>query len=114
MIYIRIEMWPGGQKDRARVLGEGRISNIGGSSSSGNYDVKLLKSPEYAKSPGIWKRGLVEGFPRLKLGPWDLLFQALKATVGKRNQTREEQHAQEAVEILDKMDAEGLLNHGDN
>lgn len=84
MIYVRIELWPKGDMTNARVIGEGTIANVGGSGSYGAYDVKLMKSPEYAKNPGVWKAGHFEGFPRLRLGPWDLLFRALRATVGTR------------------------------
>lgn len=55
---------------------------------SGDYSVNLLRSPEYAKPGNVgksWRKGKVEGFPRLKLGPWDLLLRALVSAVGKRN-----------------------------
>ena len=57
MVYVRIEIWPHGDRSAAR----------------------------HAKSPGIWKRGRVVDFPRQTLGPWDLLLRALVATVGNRN-----------------------------
>lgn len=88
MLYIRIEMWPRGEKSRARLLGEATISNEGGTADSGNYSVVLLKSPEYAATENVgkpWRKGSVQGFPRLRLGPWDLLFRALRDTVGGRN-----------------------------
>jgi hypothetical protein len=88
MIYIRVEMWPGGFKKRARLLGEATIANVGGERSQCDYEVKLLKSPEYAR-PGnvgsVWKGGIVRHFPRQRLGPWDLLLRALLATVAYRN-----------------------------
>lgn len=88
MIYVRVELWPHGNPGRARLLGEATIANTADSADRqnvGNYDVRLMKSPEYAKTSGIWKRGRVEGFPRKRLGPWDLLLRALTATVGDRN-----------------------------
>lgn len=87
MIYVRVEMWPGGDKGKARLLGEATIANVGGSEAVGDYRVELMKSPEYARTPGVWSRGRVEGFPRKskQLGPWDLLYRALRATVGSRN-----------------------------
>jgi hypothetical protein len=98
MLYVRIELWPGGDRTAARVLGEGTISNVTrrqmalgelpsdrDPTTVGDYVVELMKSPEYAKSSGVWKRGRVEGFPRTTLGPWDLLFRALAVTVGYRN-----------------------------
>ena len=86
MLYIRIEIWPFGKQERARLLGEMHIANTGESDvrSVGHYTTKIFRSPEYSKRPGVWKQGEVKGFPRLKLGPWDLLFRALRSTVGNR------------------------------
>ncbi len=85
MIYIRMEMWPHGDKGKAYLLGEGMIANVGGDDERGDYDVRLLKSERYAKTPGVWKRGKVMQFPRLRLGPWDLLLRALRACIADRN-----------------------------
>lgn len=85
MVYVRVELWPKGNKEHAQLLGEGYITNIAGTNECANYDVTLMKSPKYAKHPGVWKNGVVTRFPRLRLGPWDLLFRALRATVGARN-----------------------------
>ena len=88
MIVIKIEMWPCGDSTQARLLGEGRICNVGGTAQQGNYSVNLLKSPEYAKEGNIvksWRKGTVTGFPRLKLGPWDLLLRGLVSAIGNRN-----------------------------
>lgn len=88
MLVIRIEMWPRGDQLKARLLGEGRICNEGGTAELGNYSVNLLRSPEYAKPGNVgksWRKGTVENFPRLKLGPWDLLLHALVSAIGKRN-----------------------------
>lgn len=88
MIRVTIEMLPGGQENhpRRREIGRIEISNdVTGSLSTGNYNVKLLKSKEYSSAPGVWRRGRVEGFDRVKLGPYDLLYQALKACVAGRN-----------------------------
>lgn len=85
MIYIRVELWPKGDESRKREIGTAIIDNVGGTATTGNYRVRLLKSPEYAKRTGVWKQGAVVGFPRLRLGPWDLLFRALAACVSERN-----------------------------
>lgn len=86
MIVVRIEMWPHGDERLKREIGAAMITNQGtGTRDAGNYTVRLMKSAEYARSPGVWKRGEVEGFPRLRLGPWDLLYRALHATVASRN-----------------------------
>lgn len=87
MIVCKIEMWPGGREDhpRKRELGRIMIANVGGSAERGDYEVVIPKSGEYAKSPGIWKRGRVSNFPRLRLGPHDLLLRALIACIGERS-----------------------------
>lgn len=91
MIYVRIEIWPKGDRSRARLLGEGHITNVrppDGTSRTldvGHYEVALMRSPEYSVRPGIWKQGHVGNFPRQRLGPWDLLLRALLVTVGYRN-----------------------------
>ena len=102
MIVLRLEMWPKGDAKRARPLGLATISNAGGTASRGDYEVRLFKSPEYSPalrktvrpigemltrplSRETWKIGTVKDFPRLRLGPWDLLLRALVATVAGRN-----------------------------
>jgi hypothetical protein len=88
MLVIRIEEWPYGDESRKKDLGVAHIANdVSGTLSSGNYWFKLFKSPEYAKSPGIWKKGNVYNFPRKRLGPWDLLYRVLKEGVGDRNKS---------------------------
>lgn len=85
MIIVRVELHPssGGEP---RELGQVIIVNDGkGTMTKGDYDVQLLKAAEYAKTPGVWKRGKVKGFPRKMLGPYDLLYRALRACVADRN-----------------------------
>lgn len=80
MLRITIELVPHGIESRKSTLGVIKIANDAtGTLSSGNYDVTLSKEPPIAKRTGIWKKGTVEGFPRQKLGPYDLLFRALRA-----------------------------------
>ncbi len=100
MIVAKIEMWPGGNANRARDLGVIEIANSGGDHAHGDYDVQLQKSPEYARRPGIWKRGAVQRFPRLRLGPYDLLLRALAAVIGDRNPDA----ARLALVTLDQVD----------
>jgi hypothetical protein len=92
VIVVKVELWPGGDEGRKRSLGEARISNDATESLTtelrgGSYDVVLLTGdPPLSKKAGKeWRRGRVTGFPRIKLGPWDLLYRALRATVGSRN-----------------------------
>jgi hypothetical protein len=85
MLVVRIEMWPQGDASRAYGLGVVEIANMGGSDTRGDYSVRLLKSTRYARSPGTWKAGAVRGFPRTRLGPYDLLLRCLAAVIGDRN-----------------------------
>jgi hypothetical protein len=100
MIVIELKMWPKGDHTRARSLGIATISNEGGRADSCDYEVILFKAPEYSKqaekrplhemlnrplAKEIWRKGIVKAFPRLRLGPWDLLFRALAVAVKLRN-----------------------------
>lgn len=87
MIVVKIEMWPGGIENhpRKREIGRVVIANVGGDNATGHYDVTMPKSAEYAKRLGIWKQGKVLNFPRLRLGPHDLLLRALIACIGPRS-----------------------------
>jgi hypothetical protein len=85
MLVCKIEMWPGGSEARAREIGRVLISHVGGDLNYGHYKVVMPKSPEYAKSAGIWKQGEVRNFPRRRLGPHDLLLRALAACIGLRS-----------------------------
>lgn len=90
MIVVRIELWPKGDESRKREIGVGHITNVGGTAARGDYKVKLLKSPEYAKRDGIWRSGEVHRFPRggKVFGPWDLLLLALSAALGQERVIR--------------------------
>ena len=88
MIVIRVELWPLGFEAKKREIGVARISRVAGTKARGTYDVALLKSAEYASARNvgrIWRKGKVSDFPGRRLGPWDLLFRALRATVADRN-----------------------------
>lgn len=89
-MVIRIELWPKGDEARKREIGVAHIANTGASPDPniGHYTVKLFKSLEYAKREGIWKRGRVMNFPRLKYGTWDLLLLALLASLGRERVTK--------------------------
>ncbi len=92
MLRCTIEMVPGGDETRKRVIGCVEIANIGGTPQVGNYGVVLKKTPPF---PGAlraaWKRGLlkgedddaiactVEGLHRTQRGSYDLLYRALRA-----------------------------------
>jgi hypothetical protein len=89
MLVVRLEVWPFGDESLKHELGRGTITNDqSGDLEIASYDVSLdwlsPQSRQMRKRRGAWRRGRVEHFPRHRLGPWDLLYRALKDTVGKR------------------------------
>ncbi len=82
MIVVRAELWPRGDEASKRSLGECRIANVGGTRHVGKYRVELVKW----NNGQVWKKGWIEGFPRVRLGPWDLLYRCLREVVGSRNE----------------------------
>jgi hypothetical protein len=40
MIYVRVELWPFGQKEKAKVIGEMTVSNYGGTEELSDYEVE--------------------------------------------------------------------------
>lgn len=86
MLRVTIELLPHGDESRKRHLGTMEIANVGGTPSRGNYRARLSKR---GKPKQLWKEGAVTGFPRKRLGPYDLLYRALMATVGSRNGEKE-------------------------
>lgn len=95
MIYVRVELWPRGNRSGAKVLGEATIANAGGTRNRGNYQVKVSKRGGFKAVPGdfedpermrillprkssVWRYGHVLGFARLSLNSWHLLYRALK------------------------------------
>lgn len=83
MLYVRVELWPGGDSGRRKLLGEARISLIGGTERSGTY---------WASLTGVRGRELdcdmVSEFPRKRLLAWDLLLLALMKLRGGRQRQR--------------------------
>lgn len=107
MIVIRMELWPGGDKSRAEHLGTATIANVNRMDDMrhiGNYEYLVMEHSQSAEGDLVevfpesrfnlsqrgsakkkWKSGGVAGFPRLKLGAWDLLYRVLQSAVGNRN-----------------------------
>lgn len=84
MIYVRVELWPKGDRSRPRPLGEAVIENIGGDEKHGNYRIDISKpvgfaNPTRPAAAECWKRGELTGFPRKSrgFGAWDLLLMLL-------------------------------------
>lgn len=85
MIRITVELVSAIHPSRSKILGVAEIANDGtGDSSVGNYTVRLSKRGRAISQ--TWREGRVLNFPRGRLGAWDLLYQALRACVGRRNQ----------------------------
>lgn len=82
MIRVTIELVPRGDESKKQHLGTAEIINDGtGNMEVGNYTVRLSK---WGKPNQTWKKGALSGFPRQRLGSWDLLALALVATIGDR------------------------------
>lgn len=94
MIYVKVELWPGGDKAGARTLQEAIIHNTGGDVATGEYEYLFSKVGGFkatdlqlrtAQVKNVLRRGEVKGFPRLRLYAHDLLFRALRLAFGDRN-----------------------------
>lgn len=92
MLVIKIEIWPLGYEGRKRELAQAFIGLTEvNEEGEGTYNYALLKDGKKVKPHGRvaktnkWRDGKVSGHPRLKRGPWDLLYRVLAAAVGKRN-----------------------------
>lgn len=80
MIVVKMELWPGGDHTRARILGIIQIANDGtGDVNFGNYTVEASHAGKYFnKRKEPYRRGRVRGFRRI-LSPYRLLSRALAA-----------------------------------
>lgn len=86
-IKVTVELISAIDPKRSKVLGVALITNDGIRTTEdhghGAYDVTLSKwAPKLNQ---VWKRAKVPEFDRVKRGPWDLLYLALRACVGDRN-----------------------------
>lgn len=59
MVYVRIELWPGGDRTKARLLQEVEIANVGGNPEIGEYGARLSHSSTFRGDgtigAGVWK-----------------------------------------------------------
>lgn len=87
MIKITVELIPASAPHESRHLGTALIYNDGtGTPTTGNYCAVLSRR---GRPKSVWREGKISGFPRKRLGPWDLLLWALAATVGNRTTKRD-------------------------
>lgn len=89
MIVIKVELWPLGDRRRARELARMAIWNRGVARGElYSYGVAIAKAASHgAKSHGVWRSGTVE-YPRgsKRVGVWDLLRAGLNAVLVGRPQ----------------------------
>ena len=84
MIVVTIEMISARTGKRS-VLGIAEIYNDAtGDERTGNYVMKVYRKGEPFRGR-VWKAADVKGFPRKRLGPWDLMYRLLREIVGPRN-----------------------------
>ena len=91
MVYVRVELWPGGDRTKARLLQEATIANVGGDAERGDYAVGVSHSTTY-KGNGfadparpqpaeVWKAARITNHAR-KLSPFHLVCKAVGAAIG--------------------------------
>lgn len=84
MIHIKAELWPFGDKTKAKDLGEMFIANDAtGTKTTGNYKAVIFNGKKRK-----FRTAEVKGFPRLRLNVYDLMYRALKIAVGDRNEPK--------------------------
>jgi|GEM_PF-1437618 hypothetical protein len=106
MIYVKIELWPFGDRNQRKTLGEMVIANdSSGSATKGNYKVWHKTDPEKlldnTQNPGeslllrSWlgemKPDRVEDYPRKAVTIWHLIRRAIEAAgfTGKKPSLKE-------------------------
>ena len=95
MIVIKVEMWPGGNPNRAQEFTRAYISNdvlttVKTAGCAGDYTAQFHggiwgREDNARLMKRVWKTGTVRGFDRVRRGVWDLIYQALQSAVGDRN-----------------------------
>ena len=74
-------MWPLGSEKHKKHLGTATIANLGtGTKTQGNYRYTLSRR---GAPDSVLRQGKIEGFPRKKLGIWDLLLRVLMDAYGR-------------------------------
>ena len=104
-------MWPGGDQTKAYHLGTMMIANDASSptDSIGNYEAVLSQKG----SGKLWKTASVKGFPRKRLGHYDLLYRVLRAAVGERNSEINLERDEAAVRVAKFISAHTSNHNGE-
>lgn len=77
MLVVKLEIWPFGDEESKRLIGELRISNVGGTKDEGDYKVKAINPAPHDGGTGFIEVGEIKKFPRLKKHVWDLVVLAI-------------------------------------
>ena len=77
MLVVKIELWPYGDKTKARTIEQIVIGNVGGTDEVGDYKVwHGLTDPNHMVK-GPWEDGEVKAHPRLTESVWILVRKAI-------------------------------------
>ncbi len=77
MLVVTVEIWPGGDPESKRTLGQMRIGNDSGLADISDYSALLYQeASERLKVEGFEQAVTVKGHPRSE-GPWKLVYEVL-------------------------------------
>jgi hypothetical protein len=77
MLRVTIELLPGGDEDRAKVIAHGSIGNVSDDLTSlCDYVCKFEENPWQGRVRGPYSATLA-GWPRTERGAWDIVHAAL-------------------------------------
>lgn len=90
-VYVRIELWPDGDRSKAKLLQEAIIANVGGTGTHGDYAVRVSHSTTF-KGNGfgnplrpapdeVWREGRIANHAR-NLSPFHLVCKAVGRAIG--------------------------------
>lgn len=94
MIYVRVEEWPDGDREKAKLLGVCILeTDTPPDSATADYRATLSKfGKDYPlEKADVYRATDVKEFPRSTFGPWDLVYRALRYIVGRRNSAKAKQ-----------------------
>jgi hypothetical protein len=92
MIVVKIELWPRGDRTKAREIGRTYIANVGGDVKRGNYDVAVCrkgstKCPLVSDEIKATRRASVVNYPRKSYNVWRLIIRSLLAAFPEENKS---------------------------
>lgn len=96
MINVIVELWPGGDEARKRVLATAMIANVGGTAEVGNYDYEIRGGNRVERANALMERSSLEGHPRER-NVWCLVRAVLETFAPP---SERERFAEEAIEVV--------------